>query len=130
METKNYPAPPEIVNALRDTLKLRPLVRYISALKAANTVPPSYRVFFHNNQYIDLYIEQSSIVAKIDDKDYWLMNIDETSETIKALNRVLTQPIPVSGTEEEGGEEGGEEAGMEPEEGGEEEEEVDTSGEG
>ena len=121
----NYPAPPEIINALRNSLKLRPLIRYISTLKAANTVPPSYRVFFHNSQYIDLYIEQTSIVAKIGPKSYWLMNGDETSEAIKELNRLLTQPIPVKGDEEtdgttgdEGGEDtsGGADAEMEPEE--------------
>tara|TARA_R110000744_G_scaffold99158_1_gene191582 strand:- start:38 stop:469 length:432 start_codon:yes stop_codon:yes gene_type:complete len=121
----NYPAPPEIINALRNSLKLRPLIRYISTLKAANTVPPSYRVFFHNSQYIDLYIEETSIVAKIGPKSYWLMNGDETSEAIKELNRLLTQPIPVKGDEEtdgttgdEGGEDtsGGADAEMEPEE--------------
>ena len=110
----NYPAPPEIIKALRDNLKLRPLIRYVSTLKAVNSVPPSYRVFFHNNQFIDLYIEQTSIVAKIGAKSYWLMNMDETAEAIKAMNRVLTQPIPSTGEEsDEGGEEdmdlGGEE---------------------
>ena len=121
----NYPAPPEIINALRNSLKLRPLIRYISTLKAANTVPPSYRVFFHNSQYIDLYIEQTSIVAKIGPKSYWLMNGDETSEAIKELNRLLTQPIPSSGETDDGetaGDEGGADTGdssdteMEPEE--------------
>ena len=112
----NYPAPPEIINALRNSLKLRPLIRYISTLKAANTVPPSYRVFFHNSQYIDLYIEQTSIVAKIGSKSYWLMNGDETSEAIKELNRLLTHPIPTSGEKDSGetaGDEGGDEGGAE-----------------
>ena len=125
----NYPAPPEIIKALRDNLKLRPLIRYVSTLKAVNSVPPSYRVFFHNNQFIDLYIEQTSIVAKIGAKSYWLMNMDETAEAIKAMNRVLTQPIPTSGGGEGGdtggGDTGGADAEMEPEagedEGGEEE---------
>ena len=57
IETKRYPVPPEIINALTNDLKLRPLIRYVSTTKAVNSVPPSYRVFFHNNQYIDLYIE-------------------------------------------------------------------------
>ena len=38
------------------------------------------------------------------------MNGDETSEAIKALNRILTQPIPSSGEEDSGettGDEGG-----------------------
>jgi len=125
----NYPAPPEIVKALKYDLKLRPLIRYVATLKAVNSVPPSYRVFFHNNQYLDLYIEQTSIVAKIGSKSYWLMNGDETAEAIKAMNRLLTLPIPTKGAEEDtetgdtGGdtESGGEDTEMEPEEPAEEE---------
>ena len=70
--------------------------------------------------------EITSIVAKIGSKSYWLMNGDETSEAIKELNRLLTQPIPSSGETDDGetaGDEGGaEDAGgssdteMEPEE--------------
>ena len=52
----NYPAPPAIVNALKNRLKLRPLIRYVATLKAVNSLPPSYRVFFHNSQFIDLYV--------------------------------------------------------------------------
>ncbi len=100
MEAK-YPAPPEIMNTLRNTLRLRPVIRYVNALKAVNSVPPSYRVFLHNGQFFDLYIEESSLVAKIGAKSYWLMNNDETAEAIKALNRVLTQPIPVKQGDEE-----------------------------
>ena len=98
----NYPAPPEIVKALKFDLKLNPLIRYVATLKAANTVPPSYRVFFHNNQFIDLYVEQTSIVAKIGPKSYWLMNGDEAAEAREELNRLLTQPIPSSGEEDTG----------------------------
>jgi hypothetical protein len=57
-----------------------------------------------------LYIEQTSIVAKIGAKSYWLMNADETNEAIKELNRLLTQPIPSSGETDDGetaGDEGG-----------------------
>ena len=118
----NYPAPPEIVRALKDDLKLRPLIRYVSTLKAVNSVPPSYRVFFHNNQFIDLYIEQTSIVAKIGPRSYYLMNGDETAEAIKELNRLLTQPIPSSGEEDsgettgDGADTGSDDTEMEPEE--------------
>ena len=62
------------------------------------------------------------------------MNGDETAEAMKALNRLLTQPIPSTGEEDEGettGDEGGETGGgdtggeadteMEPEEPAEEE---------
>ena len=133
MEVK-YATPPEITNALRNDLKLRPLIRYVNNLKAVNSIPPSYRVFLHNGQSFDLYIEKSSIVAKINHKSYWLMNGDETAEAMKALNRLLTQPIPSTGEEDEGettGDEGGETGGgdtggeadteMEPEEPAEEE---------
>ncbi|MBT4678686.1 MAG: hypothetical protein HOB69_02385 [Flavobacterium sp.] len=123
---RNYPLPTEIKVALERDLKLRPLIRYVNNVKAANTVPPSYTVFLHNGQSLSLYIEETSIVAKIGPKSYWLMNVDETNEAIKELNRLLTQPIPSSGETDDGetaGDEGGaEDAGgssdteMEPEE--------------
>ena len=128
---RSYPLPAEIKMALERDLKLRPLIRYVNNVKAANTIPPSYRIFLHNGQDFDLYIEQTSIVAKMGPKSYWLMNGDETAEAIKELNRLLTQPIPSSGEEDSGettGDEGGaEDAGsssdteMEPEEPAEEE---------
>tara|TARA_R110001592_G_scaffold319417_1_gene597071 strand:- start:43 stop:501 length:459 start_codon:yes stop_codon:yes gene_type:complete len=107
---RKYPLPPELETALTRDLKLRPLIRYVNNVKAANTVPPSYMVFLHNGQSFQLYIEKSSIVAKIGPKSYWLMNGDETSEAIKELNRLLTQPIPSSG-EEDSGETAGDEGG-------------------
>ena len=126
---RKYPLPAEIKMSLERDLRLRPLIRYVNNVKAANTIPPSYKIFLHNGQSFDLYIEKTSIVAKIYNKTYWLMNGDETSEAIKALNRVLTQPIPSTGEEDEGettgdagGETGGGAAGggedteMEPEE--------------
>ena len=93
---------------------MRPLIRYVANVKAANTIPPSYMVFLHNGQSFALYIEQTSIVAKIGSRSYWLMNGDETSEAIKELNRLLTQPIPSSGEEDSGetaGDTGGETGG-------------------
>ena len=123
---KSFPIPSEIRVALERDLKLKPLIRYVSTLKAAATIPPSYRVFFNNNQYIDLYLEQIGIRAKIDHKFYWLNDIREANEAIKALNNVLTQPIPTQG--EEGGEDtedtGGADTEMEPEEPAEEEPEA------
>ena len=132
---RKYPLPTEIRRSLERDLKMRPLIRYVANVKAANTIPPSYMVFLHNGQSFQLYIEQTSIVAKIGPKSYWLMNGDETSEAIKELNRLLTQPIPSSGEEDSGetagdtgGDTGGADTEMEPEAGG--EEEIDTSGEG
>ena len=125
MEAK-YPAPPEIMNALRNNLRLRPVIRYVNNLKAVNSIPPSYRVFLHNGMSFDLIIEEMSMVAKIGTKSYWLMNGDEKAEAIKELNRLLTQPIPSSGEEDTGdqagdtggdtggGDTGGDDTQMEP----------------
>ena len=99
---RKYPLPTEIRMSLERDLKLRPLIRYVANVKAANTIPPSYTIFLHNGQSFALYIEQTSIVAKIGPKSYYLMNGDETSEAIKELNRLLTQPIPSSGEKDSG----------------------------
>ena len=39
-----FPAPPEILNVLQNVLKLKPLVRYITKLKAINDLNKSYEV--------------------------------------------------------------------------------------
>ena len=121
---RKYPLPTEIKMALERDLKMRPLIRYIDNVKAANTIPPSYKIFLHNGQSFDLYIEETSLVAKIGSKKYWLMNGDETAEAREELNRLLTHPIPSSGEEDSGeqaGDAGGDTGGgadaeMEPEE--------------
>ena len=107
---KKYPLPLEIRKSLVQDLKLKPLIRYVNNVKAANTVPPSYRIFLHNGQDFDLYIEERSIVAKIGSKTYYLMDREENAEAIKELNRLLTQPIPTSG-EEDTGDQAGDTAG-------------------
>ena len=99
---KKYPLPLEIRKSLVQDLKLKPLIRYVKNVKAANTVPPSYRIFLHNGQDFDLYIEKTSIIAKIGPKSYYLMDMEENAEAIKELNRLLTQPIPSSGEEDTG----------------------------
>ena len=99
---RKYPLPVEIRSALVNDLKLRPLIRYVNNVKAANTVPPSYMIFLHNGQSFQLYIEERSIVAKIKSKSYFLMDREENAEAIKELNRLLTQPIPSSGEEDTG----------------------------
>ena len=99
---KKYPLPVEIRSTLINNLKMRPLIRYVKNVKAANTIPPSYRIFLHNGQDFDLYIEDRSIIAKIGPKSYYLMDMEENAEAIKALNRLLTQPIPSSGEEDTG----------------------------
>lgn len=120
---KRYPMPPEIGMALEKGLSLKPLVRYVATIKAVNTVPPSYRIFFHNNQHIDLKIEGIGIQALINNKTYWITasgGVDqEAMAAKKELNRVLTQPIPIKTDGEEGEEDteagGGGDAEMEPE---------------
>ena len=121
---RSYPLPPEIRNALENNLKLNPLVRYVSTIKASATVPPSYRVFFNNNQTIDLYIEQIGIKAIIKQRSFWLDDVREANEAMALLNsEILTAPIPVSSEEsedEEGEDTGGDTGGgddteMEPE---------------
>ena len=99
---KKYPLPTEIRMSLERDLKMRPLIRYVANIKAANTIPPSYRVFLHNGQNFDLYIEETSIIAKIGSKSYYLADMEENNEAIKELNRLLTQPIPSSGEEDTG----------------------------
>ena len=99
---RKYPLPTEIKMSLERDLKMRPLIRYVKNVKAANTLPPSYRIFLHNGQDFDLYIEDRSIIAKIGPKSYYLMDMEENAEAIKELNRLLTQPIPSSGEEDTG----------------------------
>ena len=55
MELK-FPAPPEILNVLQNVLKLKPLVRYITKLKAINDLNKSYEVFLNNDKLLhDFY---------------------------------------------------------------------------
>ena len=111
---RKYPLPVEIRSALVNDLKLRPLIRYVNNVKAANTVPPSYMIFLHNGQSFQLYIEKMSIIAKIGSKSYYLADMEENAAAIEELNRLLTQPIPSTGDEDTGettGDEGGTDTG-------------------
>jgi hypothetical protein len=123
MET-SYPMPPEIKHALKDTLGLNPIRRYINGLKAVNTLPPSYRAFLYNGRYIDIYMQDTFLQAKIEHKFYDLGNVEELNLVKKHINKILTDPIPITpggDDESEGGAAGGGEGeeAMEPEEGGE-----------
>lgn len=108
MEEK-YPAPAEIISALKDDLKLNPLIRYVSTLKAANTVPPSYEVRLVNGASFMIYLEEFSLMVKIGAKKYYLGDMDERSQAIDDINRLLTDPQFNANTGEEGGEDSGEE---------------------
>jgi len=114
MEEK-YPAPAEIVSALKNDLKLNPLIRYVNTLKAANTVPPSYEVRLVNGTSFMIYLEEFSLMVKIGAKRYYLGDMDERSQAIDDINRLLTDPQFNTNAGEEGGEDsGGEETFDEP----------------
>ena len=107
MEEK-YPAPAEIVSTLKDDLKLNPLIRYVSTLKAANTVPPSYEVRLVNGASFMIYLEEFSLMVKIGAKKYYLGDMDERSQAIDDINRLLTDPQFNANAGEEGEEDSGE----------------------
>tara|TARA_R110002051_G_scaffold219989_2_gene283985 strand:+ start:4256 stop:4693 length:438 start_codon:yes stop_codon:yes gene_type:complete len=109
LQEEQYPAPPEILDVLRNKLRLNPLIRYIENLKAVNSVPPSYRVFLLNGEFFDIIYEDFSLLAKIGSKEYFLNDIDEKNYAIKHINRLLTRSKIKP--EEEGGEEGEEDMG-------------------
>jgi len=98
---KKYPIPPEIKDALENTLKIYPLRRFISGLKAINSIPPSYRIFLHNSKYFDIIYEETSLVVKVGYKKYYLGNIEEKNASIKHINKLLIDPIIKTGAEAE-----------------------------
>ena len=92
LQEREYNAPPEVLDTLKNRLELNPLIRYIDYLKAVNSVPPSYRIFLHNEEFFDIIYEDLSLMAKIGSKEYYLNDIDETNYAIKHINRLLTGP--------------------------------------
>ena len=92
LQETQYPAPPEILDALKNKLKLNPLIRYVENLKAVNSIPPSYRVFLLNGEFFDIIYEDFSLLAKIGSKEYFLNDIDERNYCKKHINRLLTGP--------------------------------------
>ena len=90
MEEK-YPLPSELVDALKNDLKLNPLVRYVSHAKAAATIPPSYEIFLTNGTSFLLIYEDYSLAVKIEAKKYYLGDMKELSLAKLHLNRLLSQ---------------------------------------
>ena len=90
LREEQYPAPPEILDALKNKLKMNPIIRYVENLKAINSIPPSYRVFLHNGESFDIIYEDFSLLAKVGSKEYFLNDIDEKNYAIKHINRLLT----------------------------------------
>ena len=101
---KRYSMPPEIKDALENKLEMYPLIRFVKSLKAINSIPPSYRIFILNGQFFDIIYEDYSLKVKIENKEYYLGDMDEKNYAKKHLNRLLTKPIMKTGEEEiEGG---------------------------
>ena len=90
LQEEQYPAPPEILDALKNKLKMDPIIRYVENLKAVNSIPPSYRIFLHNGESFDIIYEDFSLLAKIGSTEYFLNDIDEKNYAIQHINRLLT----------------------------------------
>ena len=109
---RDYQAPPEILDALKEKLKMNPLIRYVDSLKAVNSLPPSYEVRLLNGQSFNIYYEDFSLMVKIGSKEYYLMDMSERNEAMTHINKLLTlKPIPPFTTPEEEEEEGEETIG-------------------
>ena len=85
-----YQIPPEILNTLEDKLKMYPLIRYVKELKALNSIPPAYSVFLHTGQSFDIFYEEFSLMLKIQGREYYVADLEERSNAIEHINRLLT----------------------------------------
>ena len=97
---KRYDIPEEIKDALENQLEMYPLIRFISNLKAVNSIPPSYRVFLLNGNHFDIMYEDYSLMVKINKTEYYLADLDERNYAKKHINRLLVDPIMKTGDEE------------------------------
>ena len=97
---KRYDMPEEIKDALENQLEMYPLIRFVSNLKAVNSIPPSYRVFLLNGNHFDIIYEDYSLMVKIDKTEYYLADLDERNYAKKHINRLLVDPIMKTGDEE------------------------------
>lgn len=102
LQEKKYKAPPELIDLLKNKLKMNPLIRFVDKFKAVNTIPPSYRVFLLNGKTFDVYYETFSLMVKIKEKEYFVGDLDERNYAIKHINRLLQEPMATPGTGEEG----------------------------
>ena len=98
---KRYDMPEEIKDALENQLEMYPLIRFVSNLKAVNSIPPSYRVFLLNGNHFDIIYEDYSLMVKIGVNEYYLADMDERNYAKKHINRLLVDPIMKTGDEEE-----------------------------
>ena len=97
---KRYDIPEEIKDALENQLEMYPLIRFVSNLKAVNSIPPSYRVFLLNGNHFDIMYEDYSLMVKINKTEYYLADLDERNYAKKHINRLLVDPIMKTGDEE------------------------------
>ena len=97
---KRYDIPEEIKDALENQLEMYPLIRFVSNLKAVNSIPPSYRVFLLNGNHFDIIYEDYSLMVKINKTEYYLADLDERNYAKKHINRLLVDPIMKRGDEE------------------------------
>ena len=120
-----YPIPLEIQLALEEKLKMAPIIRYVNYIKAVNSIPPSYEIYLHNDRSFLMYYEDFSLMVKIEGREYYLMDLEERSNAIEHINRLLVpnavQPIEEPEKEEEPADEpaptgGADDVAMEPEE--------------
>jgi hypothetical protein len=94
-DIRRYDIPPEIVIAIEEKLKMNPIVRFVKDVKAVNSIPPSYKIILHNDQYFDIYYEDFSLMAKIQSREYYLLDMEERSNSIEHINRLMTlRPVP------------------------------------
>ena len=98
MEEK-YNLPSELVDALKNDLKLNPLVRYVDFAKAAATVPPSYEITLTNGTSFFIIYEDFSLAVEIEGKKYYLGDMEERNEAIKHINKLLKEPQLNSNTD-------------------------------
>ena len=98
---KRYDIPEEIKDAVENKLEMYPLIRFVSNLKAVNSIPPSYRIFLLNGNHFDIIYEDYSLMVKIDKTEYYLADLDERNYAKKHINRLLVDPIMKTGDEEE-----------------------------
>ena len=94
-QTERYSIPPEIVVALEDKLQMKPIIRFVKDVKALNSIPPAYKIIMHNDQYFDIYYESFSLMVKIQAREYYLMDMEERSNAVEHINRLMTiRPVP------------------------------------
>ena len=74
---------------------MNPIVRFVKDVKALNSIPPAYKIILHNDQYFDIYYEDFSLMVKIQAREYYLMDMEERSNAIEHINRLMTiRPVP------------------------------------